>query len=77
LFPIAESAAADLGWEVTGIAVGGGSDGNFTAALGIATLDGLGAVGGGAHSETEHLIVDEMPRRADLLAGILTALQRR
>ena len=77
LFPIAESAAAELGWEVSGIAVGGGSDGNFTAALGVATLDGLGAVGGGAHSETEHVIVDEMPRRADLLAGIITALQRR
>ncbi|MEO6124424.1 MAG: M20 family metallopeptidase [Ilumatobacteraceae bacterium] len=77
LFPIAESVAADLGWEVTGLAVGGGSDGNFTAALGVATLDGLGAVGGGAHSETEHLVVDEMPRRSALLAGILTALQRR
>ena len=77
LFPIAETVASDLGWDITGIAVGGGSDGNFTAALGVATLDGLGAVGGGAHSEKEHLIVDEMPRRSALLAGIITAIQHR
>lgn len=77
LFPIAESVASGLGWDVAGIAVGGGSDGNFTAALGVATLDGLGAVGGGAHAETEYVIVDEMPRRAELLAGILTVLQHR
>ena len=77
LFPIAASVAVELGWEVDGIAVGGGSDGNFTAALGVATLDGLGAVGGGAHADHEFLVVDELPRRADLLAGILTELQRR
>ena len=44
-----------------GVAVGGGSDGNFTAALGVPTLDGLGAVGGGAHADHEYVLVDTMP----------------
>lgn len=78
LFPIAQSVALEQGWSgVDGVAVGGGSDGNFTAALGIATLDGLGAVGGGAHADHEFLVVAEMPERARLLAGILTVLQQR
>jgi len=51
---------------------GGGSDGNFTAALGIPTLDGLGAVGDGAHATYEHIIVNAMPQRAALLAALLT-----
>ena len=59
---------------LTGLAVGGGSDGNFTAALGVPTLDGLGAVGGGAHADHEHVIVDTMPERAALLEGILRRL---
>ena len=57
-----------------GVAVGGGSDGNFTAALGIPTLDGLGAVGGGAHADTEHLLVASMPERARLVAGLVAHL---
>jgi glutamate carboxypeptidase len=78
LFPIAVQVAEQLGWPtLEGVAVGGGSDGNFTAAIGVATLDGLGAVGGGAHSVDEHLVVAEMPRRAELLAGVITALQNR
>jgi acetylornithine deacetylase/succinyl-diaminopimelate desuccinylase-like protein len=44
-----------------GLAVGGGSDGNFTAAIGVPTLDGLGAVGGGAHADHEYVVVDTMP----------------
>jgi len=51
--------------------VGGGSDGNFTAALGIPTLDGLGAVGDGAHSTREHILINTMPVRAALLAALL------
>jgi glutamate carboxypeptidase len=51
--------------------VGGGSDGNFTAALGVPTLDGLGAVGDGAHSSHEHVLVNTMPARAALLAALL------
>lgn len=56
-------------------AVGGGSDGNFTAALGVPTLDGLGAVGGGAHADDEHLIVGAMAERARLIAGLVTAIR--
>lgn len=56
--------------------VGGGSDGNFTAALGIPTLDGLGAVGGGAHADHEFLEVERMAERAELVAGLVEALQQ-
>jgi len=70
LFPLAEAAMPGVG----GVSVGGGSDGNFTAALGIPTLDGLGAVGGGAHADHEHVIVDTMPGRVDLVEGILRGL---
>jgi glutamate carboxypeptidase len=59
---------------IEGTAVGGGSDGNFTAALGIPTLDGLGAVGGGAHSADEHLAIDHMIERAELVAGLVAGL---
>lgn len=70
LFPLAEATLPGVG----GVAVGGGSDGNFTAALGVPTLDGLGAVGGGAHADHEHVFVDTMPGRVDLIAGILGRL---
>ena len=60
--------------DLHGVAVGGGSDGNFTAALGVPTLDGLGAVGGGAHADHEYLLVDTMEERAALLEGILRRL---
>lgn len=69
LFPLAQ--AYDP--SITGITVGGASDGNFTAALGVPTLDGLGAVGGGAHAESEHVLVATMPDRARLLAAIVAA----
>ncbi len=55
--------------------VGGGSDGNFTAAMGVPTLDRLGAVGAGAHAEGEYVIVSSMPERAALLAGLICELQ--
>jgi glutamate carboxypeptidase len=70
LFPLAEAAMPGVG----GVAVGGGSDGNFTAALGVPTLDGLGAVGGGAHADHEHVFVDTMVGRVDLVEGILRGL---
>ena len=57
-----------------GVAVGGGSDGNFTAAVGVPTLDGLGAVGGGAHADHEHVLVDTMVDRARLVAAIVARL---
>ena len=57
--------------------VGGGSDGNFTAALGVPTLDGLGAVGGGAHAADEHVLVSELAPRTALLAALVEELLRR
>ena len=56
------------------VAVGGGSDGNFTAGIGVPTLDGLGAVGAGAHAEGEHVLVEAMPQRAGLVRGLVREL---
>ncbi len=74
LFHRAQKVAKELGFSVNEIAVGGGSDGNFTAGMGIPTLDGLGAVGDGAHSPRESVVAAEMPRRAALLAGLIATL---
>ncbi|PRB35651.1 glutamate carboxypeptidase [Arthrobacter sp. MYb23] len=72
LFESARAVAQNLGLgELAGAKVGGGSDGNFTAGLGIPTLDGLGAVGGGAHAENEYSVIAEIPRRTALLAGLI------
>jgi glutamate carboxypeptidase len=71
LYEQAEAIAHDLGWKLGEAAVGGGSDGNFTAGLGIPTLDGLGGVGDGAHAPHEHILISELPRRAALLAGLI------
>ena len=79
--PMPESASAQLmaiarevDPSIDGVSVGGGSDGNFTAAIGIATLDGLGAVGGGAHTRNEHVDVSTMVSRVHLVKGILERL---
>jgi glutamate carboxypeptidase len=75
LFGRAEQAAARLGLEpLRGVAVGGGSDGNWTAAVGTPTLDGLGAVGGGAHADNEHVLAESMAPRAALLAELVADL---
>jgi glutamate carboxypeptidase len=75
LFARAQRVAKHLGLEqLEGVAVGGASDGNFTAALGTPTLDGLGPVGAGAHAESEHVFVDKMPQRAALVAALVTDL---
>nr|WP_184945829.1 M20/M25/M40 family metallo-hydrolase [Planomonospora venezuelensis] len=75
LFALAERVAAGLGLgPLAGTAVGGASDGNFTAGAGCPTLDGLGAVGGGAHADDEHVVVAEMPGRTALLAGLVEAV---
>ncbi|MGA9556586.1 MAG: M20 family metallopeptidase [Terriglobales bacterium] len=71
LYAAAVKIAADLGWKLGEAAVGGGSDGNFTAGMGIPTLDGLGGVGDGAHAVHEHILISELPRRAALLAGLI------
>ncbi len=74
LYAQAVAIARDLGWKLGEAAVGGGSDGNFTAGLGVHTLDGLGGVGDGAHAPHEHILISELPRRAALLAGLIEAV---
>ena len=71
LYKKAAQVADSLGFKLGEAAVGGGSDGNFTAALGIPTLDGLGAVGDGAHAVHEHVTISELPRRVALAAGLM------
>lgn len=74
LFRRAKVLGLELGMRIEEASTGGGSDGNFTAALGIPTLDGLGGVGDGAHALNEHVIVRELPRRAALLAALIGTL---
>jgi glutamate carboxypeptidase len=74
LFQRAKKLAADLGVALEESSTGGGSDGNFTAALGVPTLDGLGAVGEGAHSPGESLVVDRIADRTALLAKLVAAI---
>jgi glutamate carboxypeptidase len=71
LYQKAREIAEQLRWKLEEAAVGGGSDGNFTAALGIPTLDGLGGVGDGAHASHESISIPELPRRAALLTGLI------
>ena len=71
LYKKAQGIAQEIGWKLEEAAVGGGSDGNFTAGIGIPTLDGMGGVGEGAHAVHEHILVSELPRRALLLAGMI------
>ncbi len=71
LFARAREIAAGIEIELGEASTGGASDGNFTAALGIPTLDGMGAVGGGAHALHEHVVLSSLPERAALLAAML------
>jgi glutamate carboxypeptidase len=74
LFKRAQSLMRQMRLSLGEAATGGGSDGSFTAALGVPTLDGLGAVGDGAHSPREHVLIRALPERAALLAGLLATL---
>ncbi len=74
LFAKAKALANEMGLNLGEVTVGGGSDGNFTAALGVPTLDGLGAVGEGAHSPNEYVVIRSLPERAALLAGLLATI---
>jgi glutamate carboxypeptidase len=74
LFQAAQEVGRALGMEVQESATGGASDGNFTSAIGIPTLDGLGALGEGAHASNESMVIEELPRRTALLAGLLQSL---
>ena len=71
MFGLAAAIAARIGFPLPSARVGGASDGNLTAGAGVPTLDGLGPSGGGAHARTEHLLVDDLPRRCALLAALL------
>ena len=74
LYDLAREVASGLGRPLGEGGTGGGSDGNLTAALGVPTLDGLGAVGGGAHADDEHVRIADLPWRAALLAGLLSRI---
>jgi glutamate carboxypeptidase len=74
LFDVARTAAADVGQPIAEGATGGGSDGNFCAAMGVPTLDGLGALGDGAHALSEHVLVPSLAPRAALVAALIARL---
>jgi glutamate carboxypeptidase len=74
LYSQAKALADQLGFELGEIQVGGASDGNFAAAAGAAVLDGLGIAGDGAHATHEHIILDDIPRRGALIAGLIASL---
>ena len=71
LYKKAQQIAKQIDWKLEEAAVGGGSDGNFTAGMGVPTLDGMGGVGDGAHAVHEFIVISELPRRALLLAGMI------
>ncbi len=74
LFKKARSVAAELGFVLEEAATGGGSDGNFTAALGVPTLDGMGAVGDGAHAAHESVVIEHLVPRTALLAAMIASV---
>jgi len=74
LYAAARGIAQGLGYDISSQSSGGGSDGNFTGAMGIATLDGLGVQGAGAHTLDEHIVVESLAYRGRLMAGLLAAL---
>jgi glutamate carboxypeptidase len=74
LYAIARRVSSELGQPLGEGGAGGGSDGNFTAALGVPTLDGLGPQGDGAHALHEHVLVRDLTWRAAFVAGLLTVL---
>ena len=76
LYEQARQVAASLGHDLAEGGTGGGSDGNFTAALGVPTLDGLGPQGDGAHAVHEHVVLADLPWRAAFLAALLSRLNR-
>ncbi len=73
LYEKAKNLAASFDYELDETEVGGASDGNFVGALGVPLLDGLGVIGGGAHTLEEHILIEDIPRRATLLALLLAA----
>ena len=76
LYDLAREAAYELGFTLGEGGAGGGSDGNFTAAMGVPTLDGLGVTGAGAHATHEHILISDLPRRTALLACLIERIAR-
>jgi glutamate carboxypeptidase len=74
LFDHAKQLAVEMDYDLKEGSVGGGSDGNFIAAMGVPVLDGLGVDGAGAHAEHEHIIIEDIPRRAALLARLIETI---
>ena len=74
LYEAARALAAEAGWELGEGSTGGGSDGSFTAGMGVPTLDGIGPAGNGAHSVDEHVLVEDLPRRVALYGRLLETL---
>jgi glutamate carboxypeptidase len=74
LYEVARTIAQGLGYHIASQSSGGGSDGNFTGAMGVPTLDGLGVAGAGAHTLDEHIHVDSLAYRGKLMAGLLATL---
>lgn len=74
LFQAAQKIAGGMNIELGESSTGGGSDGNFTSALGIPTLDGLGAVGEGAHAANESIVLEHLPQRTAILAGLIASI---
>ena len=77
VFAQAQEVARALGFELAETATGGASEASFAAALGVPTLDGLGADGDGAHAEHEHVLLSSLPERAALAAGLIARLADR
>ncbi len=77
LYEVATRVARDIGLDLSMGQFGGGSDGNFTGALGIPTLDGLGPTGDGVHTKQEYIEVSSLVPRTQLLAGLMQALSDR
>jgi glutamate carboxypeptidase len=71
LFEKTRRIASEFGYEIGETQVGGASDGNFVAALGVPVLDGLGIAGDGAHRMDEHILIEDIPKRATLLTSLL------
>jgi glutamate carboxypeptidase len=74
LFGLAQGIAQSMGWKLEESSTGGGSDGNFTSALGVPTLDGLGALGEGAHAPHESVVIHELPQRTALLTTLIQSV---
>ena len=75
MYEIAKRAGAAIGLDLTEASVGGGSDANFVTPLGVPVMDGLGAVGDGAHAVNEHVLLESLPVRSALIAGLIRELQ--